>query len=263
MGVKIGREKKTLGVVSGKGGVGKSTVAINLAYLYTESKVESLLIDGDIFNPSIALHLGMWHHTLGLQDVLTGKAEISEAIVAHPGSGVRVLPSALKYDRRVGMEDLKDSLKGVETYDLILIDSPPGLSSDVEGIIRACTDAVVITTPDVPSATSAVKMLSLCQENNVRVGGVVVNRVRDKKYELHRREIESMCDARVLCMIPEDESVPASIAMKAPVTQCSPNSTVSESLRELAAELYNAPIRRAPMPWNFFWWLREIFRRFF
>ena len=257
------KDAKTLGIVSGKGGVGKSTVAINLAYLYTENKVENLLVDCDIFNPSVALHLGMWQHTLGLQDVLLGKAKVPEAIVVHPGSGMRILPSSLKYSRNVSMDDLKDSFKGVDVYDLILMDSPPGLSSDVEGIIKSCTDAVVITTPDVPSATSAVKMISLCNENNVKVAGVVVNRVREKKYELHRREIESMCDARVLCMIPEDESVPASMAMKAPVTQCSPNSAASESLRELAAELYNAPMHLRPQPWDVFGWLRRFFRRLF
>ncbi len=256
-------ERKTLGIVSGKGGVGKSTVAINLAYLYTENKIENLLVDGDIFNPSVALHLGIWHHTLGLQDVLLNKASVSEAVVVHPGSGVRVLPSALKYDRNVNMRNLKDAFKGVDAYDVILIDSPPGLSSDVEGIVKACTDVAIITTPDVPSVTSAVKMITMCQENGAKIAGIVVNRVHDKKYELHRKEIESMCDMRILCMIPEDESVPASIALKAPVAQCSPNSAASESLKELASELYNIPMRARPPPWDIVRWFRRLFRRFF
>jgi septum site-determining protein MinD len=226
-----------MGIVSGKGGVGKSTIAVNLAALFTSSEIDNLLIDGDTSNPSVGLHLGVWQHSYGLQDVLAGKIAPEEAIVLHPATGIRLIPSSLRYVKETSMKNLPHMLDKIKVYKFITIDSPPGLSSDVENIMKSCNELVIVTTPDVPSVTSATKIIDLAEDMRIPVAGLVVNRILNKKYELHMKEIESVCNTRIIGKIPEDYRIPESIAVKVPVTAYSPASPASVAIGELASEL--------------------------
>ena len=230
-------DKQIIGIISGKGGVGKSTIAVNLATLFVASDYNNLLIDCDTSNPSVGLHLGIWQHSYGLQDVLIEKITPEEAIVLHPATGIRVIPSSLSYSKDVSMKNLSKVLKEMKTYNCITLDSPPGLSEEVENIMKACNELVVVTTPDVPSVTSATKIIDLAETNRIPVAGLVVNRILNKKYELHMHEIESLCNTRIIAKIPEDSRVPESIAVKIPVTMYSPRSPASLAIDQLATEL--------------------------
>lgn len=230
-------DRQTIGIISGKGGVGKSTIAVNLATLFTSSDYDNLLIDGDTSNPSVGLHLGVWQHSYGLQDVLAGKISPEEAIVLHPATGIRIIPSSLRYNKEVNMKNLSKVLDEIKIYKCITIDSPPGLSEEVENIIKACSKLVVVTTPDIPSVTSAMKIIDLAETYRIPLAGLVVNRILNKKYELHMQEIESLCNTRIIAKIPEDPGVPESIAIKVPVTMYRPKSPASLAINQLAREL--------------------------
>jgi septum site-determining protein MinD len=236
-------DRQTIGIISGKGGVGKSTIAVNLATLFTSLEIDNLLIDGDTSNPSVGLHLGIWQHSYGLQDVLIDKITPEEAIVLHPATGIRLIPASLRYVKEVNMKNLSNILDKIKTYSCITIDSPPGLSDDVECIMKSCTELVVVTTPDVPSVTSATKILDLAESNKIPVAGLVVNRILNKRYELHMQEIESMCNTRIIGKIPEDARVPESIAVKVPLTLYSPKSPASVAMNRIATELCGKTIR--------------------
>jgi septum site-determining protein MinD len=230
-------ERQIIGIISGKGGVGKSTIAVNFATLFAASDYDNILIDGDTSNPSVGLHLGIWQHSYGLQDVLLGKIKPEEAIVLHPATGIRVIPSSLRYNKEVSMKNLYKVLDEIKTYKCITIDSPPGLSEEVENIMKACSELVVVTTPDIPSVTSATKIIDLAETHRVPVAGLVVNRILNKKYELHMQEIESLCNTRIIAKIPEDPGVPESIAIKVPLTMYHPRSPASLAINQLAREL--------------------------
>ena len=236
-------DKQTIGIISGKGGVGKSTIAVNLATLFTSADYDNLLIDADTSNPSVGLHLGIWQHSYGLQDVLAGKISLEEAVVLHPATGIRVIPSSLRYTKDVSMKNLSKVLDSIKTYRVITIDSPPGLSEEVENIMKSCSELVVVTTPDIPSVTSATKMIDLAESNRIPIAGLVVNRILNKKYELHMQEIESICNTRIIAKIPEDIRVPESIAVKVPLTLYSPKSPASVALNQLARELCGVRVR--------------------
>lgn len=236
-------ERHVVGVVSGKGGVGKSTIAVNIATLLTASGVETLLIDGDTSNPSVGLHLGIWQHSYGLQDVLEGRIAPEEAIVLHPATGVRIIPSSIRYVKGVKMGNLSKVVRGIKVYRHVTLDSPPGLNDDVENIIRSCTELLVVTTPDVPSVTSAAKIIDISEELRVPLAGVVVNRIMNRRYELHMSEIESLCNTRIVGKIPEDVRVPESIAAKIPVAIYAPKSPASIALQQLASEVSGVRIK--------------------
>ncbi|VVB65473.1 Iron-sulfur cluster carrier protein [Candidatus Gugararchaeum adminiculabundum] len=230
------REKRVVGIVSGKGGVGKSTISVNLSALMSEHNLSILLIDSDIGNPCVGVHLGIWQHTAGLQDALAGKAKPEQLIISHPATGIRVLPASLQY-KHASMDNLKDIVSKIEGFEIIVIDSPPGITEEVEAIIDACTDLVVVTTADLPSVSSATKIVELARGKNKHVIGIALNRVISKKYELHPREIEAMTDCRLLTIIPEDRAVPESIGAGIPLVLYRRSSDASLKMVELAGQV--------------------------
>ncbi len=81
-------------ITSGKGGVGKTTTAINLAAAINHFKKDVLVIDGNLTTPNVALHLGAAEVPVNLNHVLLGKAAPHEAIYEH-NSGIKIMPSSL------------------------------------------------------------------------------------------------------------------------------------------------------------------------
>ena len=165
--------KRILGVVSGKGGVGKTTISVNLSALAAKAGMQVVLVDGDVGNPSAGLHLGMIGHADGLQKVLAGKCGFEETLLVHPMTGVRVMPSIFGYDGEADLGRLKDAVQKSK-HENFVIDSPPGMSREVKDIVRACTDIIIVVTPDMSSTMSAVKMCDMAADMGGKVKGKVL-----------------------------------------------------------------------------------------
>ena len=230
------KHKRIIGVISGKGGVGKTTISVNLSAIAASVGQDVVLIDGDMGNPSVGLHLGMWQAETGLQDVLKGSSTIEDAVRIHAATGVRIILSTLRYDRTVKTSRFKEVMEKMK-HQFAIVDSPPGINTQVEDLLSGCTEAVIVVAPDMPSCTSAVKICELAEEVGCKIGGLVVNRVQNRKWEMHPEEIESACDMRVLAQIPEDRIVPESIAARIPAVIYSPRSAFAGSMSRLAMEM--------------------------
>jgi len=231
------KKPRVIGILSGKGGVGKSVTAINIAALLNKAGKETVLVDGDLSNPSVGLHLGLAYNAIGLNECLQGKHSVSDAIVIQPQTGMRILPASLRYKRDVSLKQLNEVIVQLKGYDYIIIDSPPGLTEDAWQIMGVCDQVVLVTTPDVPSTTAAAKTLTLCKEYGTEAFGVLINRVTKAKYELTSREIASMVEAPVVGEIPEDYSVPASIAARMPLVLYKPDSAAAKKFRSLTRRM--------------------------
>ena len=75
----MSKPKRIISVVSGKGGVGKTTTAVNIASLLSLSGRSVAIVDADVYNPCVFFHLGLPHPATGLQALLRGKADIKPA----------------------------------------------------------------------------------------------------------------------------------------------------------------------------------------
>ncbi len=225
------RASKVIGIISGKGGVGKSVVAVNTTALLKRLGRDVVIVDCDLSNPSTGLHLGLSYGAIGIQEVLQGENKVADALVVQPQTGIRVLPASLRYHPDVSLKNLKSVLRGMTAYDYVIVDSPPGITEDSEYIIEACDEVIVVTTADVPSSTSAAKIVSLCRDLETKVGGVIVNRVTGAAYELSNKEIEAMTEMPVLSAIPEDSLIPESIAARTPITLYKPSSPAAKKLK--------------------------------
>jgi septum site-determining protein MinD len=226
-------------VASGKGGVGKTTTALNLAIALSNFGREVIVIDANMTTPNIGLHLGAPNIPITLHDVLRGNNHIKEAAYLHP-SGLKVIPSsiALESGSEELLEKLKDvlpDLKGVA--EIILIDAAAGLGKEAIHAIKYCEDAIIVTNPDIPSVTDALKTIRRCEKEGTKVMGIVVTKVMDDEFELSIKNIEIILEKPVIGIIPHDENVRKSLYLKNPVGYTHPNSHASIAYKKLAANL--------------------------
>jgi len=167
-------------VLSGKGGVGKSTVAVNLATALMLSGKRVGLLDVDIHGPSVPTMLGLERESVhGCEDGLL-PIELGDMKVMSLGFLLRNQDDAVIWRGPMKMGVIKQLLKDVVWGDLdyLIIDSPPGTGDEplsVCQLIGALDGAVIVTTPQKVAAVDVRKSITFCRQLHVPVLGVVEN----------------------------------------------------------------------------------------
>lgn len=152
---------KIIGIVSGKGGVGKTTVCAGLAFALAHQGKKVIAIDGDIGLKNLDILLGMTDNSVyDLTDILANRCQISKAVQVHPNfSNLHFISasqtaSAEDMDRS-GFAGLCRHLSGL--YEFVLIDAPAGLGDCFSKIIDCCDECIVVATSDLTSIRDAQK----------------------------------------------------------------------------------------------------------
>lgn len=168
-----------IGVTSSMRGEGKSTTAVNLAYVFAEKGHKVLLIDGDLRIPSIAKKLEI-ESTPGLTDLLKGKgAQISE-FKSHLLNNWFILPSGdipPNPSELLGSNRMDNVLKQLrEFFDYIIIDLPPvNIVSDAVAISHLITGMIVVIREDYTEKKELERCMRQLKLSNVKVLGTVLN----------------------------------------------------------------------------------------
>jgi len=226
-------------ITSGKGGVGKTTLTSNLAAALTYFGQNVIALDGNLTTPNLGLHTGMYLTPHSLHDVLKGETRLKDVIYPH-AYGFKVIPSSIGLNDLRGVDvtrlpEVTFSLLGKADY--VIMDCAAGLGREALSALSASNETIIVTNPDVPSVTDALKIIKIAEESNVKVLGVVVNRVKGKKYELSREQITDILGVPVIAEIPEDKNIPLSINEKRPVVEYAPGSPAAIEIKKLAAWL--------------------------
>jgi septum site-determining protein MinD len=232
--------KSVIGIFSAKGGVGKTTLALNIALAIHNFNNEVLMLDCDFKNSNLALHLGLYDFPLTLQDVIETNVNFLEAVHVH-SSGLRIVPAS------VSLREFKtdyDKLKGVlkEIKHCVVLDTPPGMENDVAALMKISDEIVVVTTPDIPAFTDSLKSIQLAKDYGKRIRGIIVNRA-ERKYELDVSDIEKISGIPILGVVPEDKNVKKSVYFHTPVVEFKPNSASSVAIKKIAADLIGKDYR--------------------
>lgn len=237
----MGSLTRIIGIVSGKGGVGKTTVVANLGFiLASRYKKDVVIVDANITTSHLGMYLGMYYCPVTLNQVLKGKVKIEEAMYDYHINGLRVIPASLSYNDLKGTDiaKLKHVLHDLfGKTDIILLDSAPGLGREAMATIKASDEVIFINTPYVPSTMDIIKCHQVASEMGARAIGVVLNMVGREKYELTPQEVEQLVELPVLGSIPVDKNVLRSLALKVPLVMFNPNSPASREFDRLGGKL--------------------------
>ena len=167
---------KIITITSGKGGVGKTTTAINLGAAINYFGKDVIIVDANLTTPNVGLHLGAPIVPVSLNHVLLGKAKVSDAVYEHE-SGTKIIPSSLSVRelRRLDHSKLKDVSKKLKKLaDYIIFDSAAGLGEEAIASIESADEIIIVTNPEIPAVTDALKTSKLVEELGKQVKGIIV-----------------------------------------------------------------------------------------
>ena len=226
---------KIIGIVSGKGGTGKTVSSINIALALHQFGEEVVVVDADTTASCLGLHLGFYTFPNKLQDVLNDEIDINRAIYMHH-TGLKLVPSSIDLDSlNADATNLRLALNKLEGT--VIVDAPPGLDKDSRAVLDACDDVIIITNPEIPTVANAVKVARMAADMKKNVLGVVITRMKNAPWELSPEEVEMMCEVPVIGIVPEDWNVNKSIFDKVPGVAQSPYSQSAIEYKKLAARL--------------------------
>lgn len=226
-------------ITSGKGGVGKTTTAINLGAALNSFGKEVVILDANLTTPNVGLHLGAPIVPVSLNHVLLGKAKIADAIYEH-SSGTKIVPSSLSVRelRRLNHGKLKEVGKKLRKMaDFVIFDSAAGLGPEAIASLEAGDELIIVTNPEIPAVTDALKTSKLIEELGKTVKGVIVTRVRGEKTEMPLSNIRDLLELPILGVIPEEGKMQSALVMKDAIVHTHPKSKASRAYKRLASKI--------------------------
>jgi flagellar biosynthesis protein FlhG len=247
------RPLRVIGVTSGKGGVGKTNVAANLALIAAKQGQRVLIIDGDMGLANVEILYGIRpkHH---LGHLLQGDVSPRDVLAIAPG-GVRVLPAGNGLQQLTRLDDgqrlrLVSALEELEDdFDIVLLDSGAGIGDNVLFFVGAAQEALLVVSPEPTSLTDAYATIKvLCQDAGVRYFDVVVNQsgteaqardIFDKLTTVAGRFLDAK--VRWLGWVPRDENVHRAVMAQRPLVELFPSSPATRALNGIADALFNEP----------------------
>jgi len=234
---------KVIGIVSLKGGVGKTSVVSALGAAIAGFDKRVLLIDANLSAPNLGMHLNLLDPEHGLHSVLARKIRPSEAV--YRWGNFDVLPAKLFERHIVNPLKLKDRIKILKrNYDVVLIDSSPALNDETLAVLLAADEIFVVTTPDFPTLSITMKAIKSARQKGTPIQGLILNKVYNKNFELSLDDVENTSEVPVMAVIPHDVNILKALSEFVPSTIHKPKSEGSEEFKKLAAiilgEKYNS-----------------------
>lgn len=231
---------RIVGIISGKGGVGKTTFAINLGIALSRFKQRVLVVDCNITTPHLAYYLGVDDYFITLNNIFRG--EIDERFAPSSHGGIAFLPASeeLKDALSIDIGMLRWHVKRLARtgfFDFIILDSAPGLGREASSVMKAANEILFVTTPTAPDISDIVRCYEYISRMKDKKISIVLNKVRKKRFELGLRDAIDFFEAPVLGAIPFSEDVMDSTAMGIPIFEYKPDSSVCHHFMEIAANL--------------------------
>jgi len=245
---------RVIAVTGGKGGVGKTNVAVNLGIALAQSGKKVMLLDADLGLANIDVVLGL-HPAANLHHVIRGERTLEEIIVTGPAD-MKIIPAAsgipdmASLDNRAHAGLIQAFSELAQDVDVLIVDTAAGISDAVTSFSRAAQEVVVVVTDEPASITDAYAIIKLLsREYGLFRFRVLANMARSA---LHGREIyakianvtDRFLDVAIdyAGYIPEDEYLRKSVRKQRAVVDAFPRSKSAQAFATLAEKANKWPM---------------------
>lgn len=249
---------RTIAVTSGKGGVGKTSLSVNLAIQFAKLGRKTILLDADLGTANVDVLCNLMPAAT-LAHVIAGRRAIEDTLVPAPG-GFHLVPGASGLAQVANLSDfertrLLQELRRLESRsDLMIIDTGAGVGANVLSFCLAADEVLVITTPEPTAITDGYAVIkSIVRQKADADIRLVVNQVRDEREARSVFERVSSVCRRFLEMSPRyaghvvsDERVKASVLRRRPFSLESPTAPATRCLAQLAQRMDRHASATAP-----------------
>lgn len=270
--MQTGVQTRVIAVSSGKGGVGKTNSVVNLAVAFAEMGERVLLLDADLGLGNLDVLLGL-APKYNLGHLLRGEKTIGEVMVKGP-SGIMILPASsgvteltdLSAEERLSLASHLENM--ASEFDMMIIDTGAGISSNVLFFNIAAHEIVVVVTPEPTSITDAYALMKvLLRKHGERSFKLLVNQAKSMKEGVEVYRKISLAAERFLnvsvdyigCVL-HDENVPRAVIRQQAVMEIYPDTRASVCYREIAREIRDQPSRAGLKGGMQFFW-RQLLNR--
>jgi flagellar biosynthesis protein FlhG len=257
---------RVITVSSGKGGVGKSNVVVNLACAFDRLGLRVLIMDADLGLANIDVLLGLTPR-FNISHVLEGKKRLSEVMVNGPGN-IRIMPASsgiqeltrLSDDQKLFFLQMLDEIES--EVDVLLVDTGAGISDTVLYFNVAAQERIVVVTPEPTSLTDAYALVKVLYtrhgERNFRI---LANSVPDEKTgKFIFAKISKVADHFLdgisldyLGSIPHDSNIPRAVIQQKAFMELFPGTPASKAIMALAERIRKTAPSRNQGNLQFFW----------
>jgi len=249
------RAGRAIVVTSGKGGVGKTNISVNLAVSLSQLGRKVTVMDADLgmANADVLCDLTLRN---GLEDVVSGKKKLDEIAITAPG-GFKLLPGAggvpsIADLPEVDRNRLIDALARLEARnDYLIVDTGAGIGASVMGFVVAVERVLLITTPEPTAITDAYAMLKTIRKRRPKTRArLVVNQVESLAEGIAVHGRIDQASRRFLGVgigfagsIPKDPQIPLAVRRRSPVVINAPKSPAAKAIQRLAASIDGSPVQ--------------------
>ena len=236
-------------VSSGKGGVGKTSLTVNLAVALAATGKKVLVCDGDLGLANVDITLGL-KPEFDLHHVLSGERTLDQIVIEGP-QGVGVIPAASGISKMLELSHAQRLEMGLaftelsRQYDVVLLDTAAGIGQDVISFLSGAHQVIVVVCDEPTSLTDAYALIKVsATERRVSRFQIVANKVKGaahgiQVYKKLLNATDQFLDVNLsyLGAVPADQRMLESIKERTPVVNLYPRSQASVAIREIAHNL--------------------------
>jgi septum site-determining protein MinD len=228
-----------IALVSGKGGVGKTTTALNIGVALNKTGKKTLLLDANLVTPNLAIHLGMTNPKGTVNQLLRKEKGLHEVTYLHE-SGVSIIPASPSYSeyQKTNPQKLSEAFEHLDRQaDFVLVDSPSGLGYEVGQVLKNTDEAIIVTNPNLSSVMDALKTIKLAMSHQNTIGGIILNMSNRGWNELTAQEVEQILGYPIIGNIRHHRKFRKALHKQSPLTYLFPHSGLSKEYDKIAQHI--------------------------
>ena len=237
---------RVIAVTSGKGGVGKTTVSVNLAIEMANRNQRVMLLDADLGLANVDVLLGL-HPTANLSHVINGECELEDILLEGPG-GIQIVPAASGTQKMAELSERENA--GVirafsdlsHRVDTLIIDTAAGIAHSVVSYCKAAQEVLVVVCDEPTSITDAYALIKvMSREHGIRRFHIVANMTHSRQEgrelfgklsKVSNRFLDVTLD--FMGVLPYDPQVKKAVQRQRAVVDAYPRSKAATAFKNLA-----------------------------